>query len=64
VLSAVQPQWRQWLGISEETDWAHLPAHVLAIGAIVFVIGLLIAARRMPFSFGKKDLRTEDLAAG
>ena len=44
-LSALNPDWYRWIGIDDEAEWAHLPAHVLVIGGAVFLFGLLITAR-------------------
>jgi hypothetical protein len=45
VLGAVNPDWYEWIGVSTDTDWAHLPTHILVTGGIVFVLGLLVATR-------------------
>ncbi|UCC32595.1 MAG: CPBP family intramembrane metalloprotease, partial [Phycisphaerales bacterium] len=52
--SAVNPAWFQRIGIPAEAEWSHLPLHVLVIGGVVFLAGLLIFARE---SSGTKHSR-------
>ena len=57
--SAVNPAWFQRIGIPAEAEWSHLPVHVLVIGGFVFLVGLLIFARR-----GSRAERSGGLKAG
>lgn len=42
-LMAVRPQWWEWMNIAKDDDWAHLPPHLLVVGVLAFLIGLVIA---------------------
>jgi len=57
--SVVNPAWFQRIGIPAEAEWSHLPAHVLVIGAVVFLAGLLIFARG-----GSRTERSDGLKSG
>jgi membrane protease YdiL (CAAX protease family) len=43
---AVNPGWYKWIGISQDSDWIHLPAHIVIPGSVVFLCGVLILAGR------------------
>ena len=49
VLSAVHPEWLEWLGVagsgSEAAEWTHLPVRLLVTGTVIFVLGILVAAK-------------------
>ena len=46
-LSVVAPEWPRRIGIVQTDDaaWAHLPPHILVIGGLLFITGLLLAYR-------------------
>jgi ABC-2 type transport system permease protein/sodium transport system permease protein len=45
VLFSLNPVWYQRMGIPEGAEWTHLPVHVLVVGGIVFLVGVLILSR-------------------
>jgi membrane protease YdiL (CAAX protease family) len=45
VLMAVRPGWWEWMNIAKDGEWAHLPLHILVVGAIIFVVGLVLSTR-------------------
>lgn len=45
VLSVARPDWQEKIGISEDWDSEHLPLHVLLVGCVLLVTGVLLATR-------------------
>jgi ABC-2 type transport system permease protein/sodium transport system permease protein len=41
---ALFPDRLGWLGAGRDDEWAHLPAHILLIGGLLFALGLLITS--------------------
>ena len=48
-VGAAHPELMEWLGIagegSEAAEWIHLPTHLLIVGAVVLIVGMIVAAR-------------------
>ena len=44
-LSATNPEWYRLIGVDTEAERLHLPAHVLIIGGLLCVVGVLLTSR-------------------